>query len=89
MAFAREAAASTPNACVLSMGAVGRAMRLLGPVLGCPLAYGYLAGKAVAPGQLSAAGIGRGLDRFTADLPRELRSPGAESRLLDWAEARL
>jgi 3-dehydroquinate dehydratase type I len=89
MGFAREAAAASPQACVLSMGAVGRALRVLGPVLGCPLAYGYLAGKAVAPGQLSASGIGSRLDRFSADLPAELLSPGAESRLLDWAEARL
>jgi len=88
MDFAREAA-NAPQACVLSMGAVGRAMRVLGPVLGCPLAYGYLAGPAVAPGQLSATEIGRRLDRFSADLPGDLLSPGAEPRLLDWAEARL
>jgi 3-dehydroquinate dehydratase type I len=88
MGFAREAAAA-PQACVLSMGGVGRAMRVLGPVLGCPLAYGYLAGPAVAPGQLSAAEIGSRLDRFSAELPGELLSPGAEPRLLDWAEARL
>lgn len=89
MDFAREAAAATPHASVLSMGSVGRAMRVLGPVLGCPLAYGYLVGPAVAPGQLSAPEIGRRLDRFSAELPGDLLSPGAEPRLLDWAEARL
>lgn len=89
MVFAREAAAASANACVLSMGAVGRALRVLGPVLGCPLAYGYLSGKAVAPGQLSASGIGSRLDRFSAELPAELLPPGSEARLLDWAEARL
>ena len=44
MGFAREAAAASPMACVLSMGSVGRALRVLGPVLGCPLAYGFLTG---------------------------------------------
>lgn len=96
MAFAREAAAATPAsgakpviAGILSMGAAGRAMRVLGPVLGCPLAYGFLTGSAVAPGQLSAAGLGRRLDDFSASLPGDLLAPGAEPRLLDWAEARL
>ncbi|MBW8888248.1 MAG: type I 3-dehydroquinate dehydratase [Fibrobacteres bacterium] len=89
MGFAREAAAAAPQACVLSMGAVGRALRVLGPALGCPLAYGYLAGQAVAPGQLSAAEIAQCLDRFSAELPGDLLSTGAEPRLLDWAEARL
>jgi 3-dehydroquinate dehydratase type I len=89
MAFARAAAAASPNACVLSMGGAGRATRVLGPVLGCPLAYGYLTGRAVAPGQLSAAAIARGLEAFSAALPPGLLEPGEESRLLDWAEARL
>lgn len=89
MAFARAAAETSPNACVLSMGEAGRAMRVLGPVLGCPLAYGFLTGKAVAPGQLSAAAIARGLDDFSAALPADLMNPGGETRLLDWAEARL
>jgi 3-dehydroquinate dehydratase type I len=89
MDFAREAAAASPWACVLSMGEAGRALRVLGPVLGCPLAYGYLTGSAVAPGQLSATALGRRLDRFSGDLPAGLLVPGAEARLLDWAEARL
>jgi 3-dehydroquinate dehydratase-1 len=89
MAFAREAAAASPCAGVFSMGAVGRASRVLGPALGCPLTYGFLTGAAVAPGQLSAAELGSRLDRFASELPGELLAPGAESRLLDWAEARL
>lgn len=89
MGFAREAAAASPMAGVLSMGSVGRALRVLGPVLGCPLAYGFLTGSAVAPGQLSAADLGRRLDTFASELPGELLLPGAEPRLLDWAEARL
>jgi 3-dehydroquinate dehydratase type I len=89
MAFAREAAAASPLAAVLSMGAPGRAMRVLGPALGCPLAYGFLTGAAVAPGQLSAHDLGRRLDDFSASLPGESLAPGAEARLLDWAEARL
>jgi 3-dehydroquinate dehydratase type I len=89
MAFAREAAAASPLASVLSMGGPGRAMRVLGPALGCPLAYGFLTGAAVAPGQLSARDLGRRLDDFSASLPGELLAPGAEPRLLDWAEARL
>jgi hypothetical protein len=43
----------------------------------------------VAPGQLSARDLGRRLDDFSASLPGELLAPGAEPRLLDWAEARL
>lgn len=89
IAFAREAAAASPLAGVLSMGAPGRALRVLGPALGCPLAYGFLTGAAVAPGQLSAAELARRLDEFTASLPGDLLAPGAEPRLLDWAEARL
>lgn len=89
MAFAREAAAASSRACVLSMGETGRALRVLGPALGCPLAYGFLSGRAVAPGQLSAAELARLLDDFAAGLPRALLAPGSESRLLDWAEARL
>jgi 3-dehydroquinate dehydratase-1 len=95
MGFAREAAAASPMAgllsmaSVLSMGSVGRALRVLGPVLGCPLAYGFLTGSAVAPGQLSAARLGRLLDTFASELPGEVLVPGAEPRLLDWAEARL
>jgi 3-dehydroquinate dehydratase type I len=89
MAFAREAAAAAPLAAVLSMGAPGRALRVLGPALGCPLTYGFLTGAAVAPGQLSAPDLGRRLDDFSVSLPGELLAPGAEPRLLDWAEARL
>lgn len=84
LAFAREVAAATSNGCVLSMGRTGRSSRVLAPLLGCPLTYGYLTGGAVAPGQLSA----RELRNFYHDLPPESGDAEIDSRLLDWAEAR-
>lgn len=90
LAFAREAAADGPEACVLSMGETGRATRVLGPVLGCPLTYGFLIGGSVAPGQLSAAALARLLEAFSAELdPGAVARPGSEAQLLDWAEARI
>lgn len=90
LAFAREAGASGPEACVLSMGKVGRATRVLGPVLGCPFTYGYLNGGAVAPGQLSAAELARLLEACASELDPEMVSrSGSEGQLLDWAEARI
>lgn len=90
LAFAREAGASGPEACVLSMGALGRATRVLGPVMGCPFTYGYLVGGAVAPGQLSSAALARLLDAFSTELDAGAVSrQGAEGQLLDWAEARI
>jgi 3-dehydroquinate dehydratase I len=91
LAFARDLAAATPHGCALSMGAVGRASRVLGPLLGCPLAYGYLTGGAVAPGQISARGLkaffkgmsipGTGWTADTKDMN--------DSELIEWAEARI
>ncbi|HKP94452.1 MAG TPA: type I 3-dehydroquinate dehydratase [Fibrobacteria bacterium] len=95
LAFAREVAAATANGCVLSMGRAGRASRVLAPLLGCPLTYGYLTGGAVAPGQLSASELGafyRGLDDRDPRGPDRDGGRGggdADSRLLDWAEARV
>lgn len=89
MAFAREAAGASPSAAVFSMGPIGRASRILAPALGCRLAYGFLTGAPVAPGLFSAHDLGRRLDEFSASLPGDLLAPGAEARLLDWADARL
>jgi 3-dehydroquinate dehydratase-1 len=85
LGFVREASAECPNACVLSMGRLGRATRVLAPLLGCPFTYGYLTGGAVAPGQLSV----RGLSAFYAGLPARHGDGDDLSRLLDWAEARI
>jgi 3-dehydroquinate dehydratase I len=83
--FAREVAAATPNGCVLSMGPTGSVSRVLAPLLGCPLTYGYLSGGAVAPGQLPAAALAR----FYLGLERNPVGEKIDSRLLDWAEARI
>lgn len=91
LAFARDLAAATSCGCALSMGAQGRASRVLGPMLGCPFAYGYLTGGAVAPGQISA----RGLKAFFRGIPETgSGTPGGiadmnDSDLIEWAEARI
>lgn len=89
LAFARETAAAVSvsggSACVLSMGELGKASRVLGPWLGCALTYGYLSGGAVAPGQLSVRQLREFYAKSSADAPAEL----SVSRLLDWAQARL
>jgi 3-dehydroquinate dehydratase type I len=85
LAFAREAAAATPNASVFSMGEAGRTSRVLAPLLGCPFTYGFLTGSAVAPGQLSA----RAMKDFYRGLPERDWSERPLEELLDWAEGRL
>lgn len=85
LAFARELAAATGNGSVLSMGAVGRASRVLAPLLGCPLTYGYLTGGAVAPGQLSAGE----LRRFFESLEGDRGGDAIDTQWLGWAEARV
>lgn len=79
LAFAKESASGG----IFSMGAAGRATRVLAPLLGCPFTYGYLSGAPVAPGQLSAAE----LRAFFAGAPFP-PTPDPEA-LLDWAEGRL
>jgi 3-dehydroquinate dehydratase type I len=83
LALAREVAAGPALGSVFSMGAPGRATRVLGPLLGCPFTYGYLTGGPVAPGQLSASE----LRAFFAGA----RLPDSEDpeTLLNWAEGRL
>jgi 3-dehydroquinate dehydratase-1 len=88
LALAREVAAATPNGAVFSMGGPGRATRVVSPLLGCPLTYGYLTGGPVAPGQLSVPELADFFARAASDpdLPR----PEADTRtLLSWAEDRL
>jgi 3-dehydroquinate dehydratase type I len=85
MEFAREAARVTPNASVFSMGAAGRGSRVLSPLLGCPLTYGYLTGAAVAPGQLS---VGE-MKAFYRGLPDKDWASAPVGELVDWAETRL
>ena len=86
--FTRELARCTAHGCALSMGEAARASRVLGPLLGCPLTYGYLTGDPVAPGQLSV--------RELRDFLSGPEAPDAESVgslanpvLVAWAEERL
>lgn len=79
LAFAREAARAVPIASVFSMGMIGRATRLLTPLLGCALTYGYLGGGAVAPGQLSA----RSMRGFYRALPKRAWAGLSDGELLD------
>ncbi len=85
MRFAREFNRPGKNICVLSMGLPARSTRVLGPILGCPLTYGFLSGDAIAPGQLSA----HQLAQFFSSLAGTAPVHGSDSELLDWAEAHL
>jgi 3-dehydroquinate dehydratase len=85
LAFARETATANPSACVLSMGETGRTTRVLGPLLGCPLTFGYLTGGAVAPGQLSVLQMRKFYADFAAETPGDL----SDSEWMEWAAARL
>jgi 3-dehydroquinate dehydratase-1 len=104
LAFARDLADATPHGCALSMGATGRVSRVLGPLLGCPLTYGYLTGGAVAPGQLSAGELRAFFDSLEVagldvaglvdvdglDAGAMAERRGARNmELVDWAEARI
>jgi 3-dehydroquinate dehydratase type I len=81
--LARRIAGEYPISCVLGMGEWGRLTRLVCPLLGCPLTYGYLGHKAVAPGQLPAHGMRRFFQRARAEgHPPDGTSEGG---WLDWA----
>ena len=84
--FAKATGLREKNACVLSMGNVGRTTRVLGPLLGCYWTYGYLLGKAVAPGQLSVQEL---KVFFAKARPQELKQNRELMDLLLWAEASL
>lgn len=49
--FAKDVAILWPLSGIFSMGEIGKLSRLVAPLLGCPLTYGFLSGGAVAPGQ--------------------------------------
>jgi 3-dehydroquinate dehydratase-1 len=85
--FARRVAAEFPLSCVLGMGDAGRATRVAGPLLGCPLAYAFLetGSGPVAPGQLSADAL-RACFQAAPDRPD---IDAAETAWMAWAEARL
>lgn len=85
LAFASVIAKANPQACVLSMGDVGKVTRVLGPILGCPLTYGYLSGRGVAPGQLSV----RKMREFYTNTDTLKLQNLSVIELLNWAEARL
>jgi hypothetical protein len=67
------------------MGSVGQASRLLGPLLGCPLTYGYLSGGAIAPGQFSVSQM----RSFFTKVEMPMLTNLSDSELLDWVEARM
>jgi 3-dehydroquinate dehydratase-1 len=98
LAFARDIAAMNDDACVLSMGRPGRVSRVLAPLLGCPLTYGYLSGRAVASGQLSVRQLREFYEGLASNAPGGLAVAGPLAGgpsdppldlLMDWAEARL
>jgi len=81
--LARRIANENPISCVLGMGEAGRLTRLVCPLLGCPLTYGYLGAKPLAPGQLPAPAMRRFFQRARSEgLPPEA---APESEWLDWA----
>ena len=81
--LARRVAGEYSIGAVLGMGEEGRLTRLVSPLLGCPLTYGYLSGGPLAPGQLSAQEMRRFFQRARAEgLPPDSTS---ESAWLDWA----
>ena len=81
--LARRIAGEYSISCVLGMGEEGRLTRLICPLLGCPITYGYLGSKPLAPGQLSAALMRRFFQHARAEgLPPDSTPEGA---WLDWA----
>ena len=81
--LARRIAGEYSISCVLGMGEEGRLTRLVCPLLGCPLTYGYLGDKPLAPGQLPASVMRPFFQHArTEGLPPENTS---ESAWLDWA----
>jgi 3-dehydroquinate dehydratase-1 len=80
--LAREVAAHYPVSCVMGMGAEGALTRLVSPLLGCPLTYGYLGDAPVAPGQLPAAGM-----RAFFERARPAAAAASEAERLDHARA--
>lgn len=83
LGFAREAARAVPTASVFSMGDLGRASRVVTPLLGCTLTYGFLGGGAVAPGQLPA----RRMRAIYRGLPKRDWAALADAELLASIEA--
>lgn len=84
--FARKVAREYPTSCVLGMGAHGQVTRFLGPLVGCPITYGFLGQGPVAPGQLDAETLGALIERGSEDFP----GPDAPGAVLEaWAKEHL
>ncbi len=81
--FARLVAESWPLSGIFSMGEIGKLSRVLAPLLGCPLTYGFLSGMAVAPGQWPVAELRRALNLLAEKTELSLKSATVESL---WAE---
>jgi len=86
--FARRVAAEYAWCCVLGMGAEGAVTRVVSPLLGCPLTYGFLGEGAVAPGQLPADVMAAFLERAATDAGRPGAAAPAEVWIA-WAETLL
>jgi 3-dehydroquinate dehydratase type I len=86
LALARQVAAEFPISCVLGMGPAGTSTRVLSPLLGCPLTYGYFGAGPMAPGQLPV----ETMKEFFRWAPESFPGPGAsDPELLAWADALL
>lgn len=86
--FARAVAAEFEWCCVLGMGAEGAVTRVLGPLRGCPLTYGFLGEGAVAPGQLSVGTMKAFFERAATAADRPADEAPAPVWIA-WAEALL
>lgn len=83
LSLARRIASEYPISCVLGMGEAGKLTRLVCPLLGCPMTYGYLGQKPLAPGQLPATAMRKFFQRArTEGLPPE---GSTDDAWLDWA----
>ncbi len=87
--FARKVGAEFSDACVLGMGAEGSVTRLVSPLLGCALTYGFIGDGAVAPGQLPVKAM---QDFFARAARADSGVPAADAPVahwLEWAAARM
>jgi 3-dehydroquinate dehydratase-1 len=81
--LARRVAGEYSISCVLGMGRQGSLTRLVAPLMGCPLTYGFMGAAPLAPGQMPAEAMHRFFQRSAAEgLPSDRAT---ESEWLDWA----
>jgi 3-dehydroquinate dehydratase I len=88
MDFAGEIAPQNPLSAVFSMGNIGKWTRVVSPLLGCPLTYGYLTGGAMAPGQWSVHELRKTVSTFAANGVGISRPVDLLQRVKLWSETR-